>query len=159
MYTATSLWTIYPPSYLLSLCISIQPLAFAISQDLPSKEGSPAANGTHTSAPAAPAARPPACIHDSPGLRVWHRALGPVRLPKAAAYFSLAGRHLYDSPEAAAAAVLLIKLVKDALNEQAYLADIAGLQYGVSPPASAVHLSMLSMVASCADQICVRLPA
>lgn len=37
-----------------------------------------------------------------------------------------------DSPVSAAALHLLLKLVRDSLNEQTYLADLAGLQYEVS---------------------------
>ena len=74
----------------------------------------------------------PSVIHDAPGLRVWYRGLGAIRLPKAAAYFSIAGLHLESSPLHAAALHLLLKLVRESLNELAYLADLAGLQYEVS---------------------------
>ena len=39
---------------------------------------------------------------------------------------------MYDSPRAAAATHLLVKVLEDTLCETAYLADVAGLSYDVS---------------------------
>lgn len=39
--------------------------------------------------------------------------------------------HRYESPRAAALSHLLIKLLDDALCETAYLAEVAGLHYGI----------------------------
>lgn len=48
------------------------------------------------------------------------------RQPRAHCFVRLAGADPYSSPRAAAAAALWLRLVEDALNEDAYLADVAG---------------------------------
>jgi hypothetical protein len=53
------------------------------------------------------------------------------RLPKAVAYFAITSKAAYESPRAAAATHLVLKLAEDALCETAYLADVAGLTYDV----------------------------
>ena len=58
------------------------------------------------------------CFHRRPGLQ-------------AAAYFALAAPALQLSAQQAALAHLLLKLLEDALCEDAYLADLAGLSYQV----------------------------
>ena len=75
---------------------------------------------------------PPEMIYDEPGLRLWHKLDRQFQTPKAAAYFSLTSAAMYESPAAAAATHLLMKLLEDALCETAYLADVAGLSYDVS---------------------------
>lgn len=75
---------------------------------------------------------PPEMICDDPGLRLWHKLDRQFQTPKAAAYFCLTSAAMYESPAAAAATHLLMKLLEDALCETAYLADVAGLSYDVS---------------------------
>lgn len=75
---------------------------------------------------------PPQMICDEPGLRLWHKLDRQFQTPKAAAYFCLTSAAMYESPAAAAATHLLMKLLEDALCETAYLADVAGLSYDVS---------------------------
>lgn len=75
---------------------------------------------------------PPKMICDEPGLRLWHKLDRQFQTPKAAAYFCLTSAAMYDSPAAAAATHLLMKLLEDAQCETAYLADVAGLSYDVS---------------------------
>ena len=75
---------------------------------------------------------PPEMICDEPGLRLWHKLDRQFQTPKAAAYFCLTSAAMYESPAAAAATHLLMKLLEDALCETAYLADVAGLSYDVS---------------------------
>ena len=79
---------------------------------------------------------PPEMICDEPGLRLWHKLDRQFQTPKAAAYFCLTSAAMYDSPAAAAATHLLMKLLEDALCETAYLADVAGLSYDVSVDSS-----------------------
>lgn len=51
--------------------------------------------------------------------------------PRTNAYLRLFSATGYASPRAAALAHLLIKLLDDALCEVAYLAEVAGLHYGI----------------------------
>jgi secreted Zn-dependent insulinase-like peptidase len=74
---------------------------------------------------------PPEIILEEPGLRLWHKLDRTFRLPRAAAYFRLASPAAYAAPRAAAATHLLCKLLEDALCQEAYLADVAGLHYGL----------------------------
>ncbi|KAL3144870.1 hypothetical protein ABBQ38_001970 [Trebouxia sp. C0009 RCD-2024] len=80
---------------------------------------------------------PPEMILDDPGLRLWHKLDRHFQTPKAAAYFCLTSAAMYDSPAAAAATHLLMKLLEDALCETAYLADVAGLSYDMWPEGQA----------------------
>ena len=111
--------------------------AMQSSTDNPTKAAATAAAAAaaEEDSPASTGPQVPELIRDVAGLRVWHRGLGAIRLPKAAAYFSIAGWHMEESPLAVAGLHLLLKLVRDALCEDAYLADIAGLQYEVGGPA------------------------
>ncbi|KAL4440115.1 hypothetical protein ABPG75_003116 [Micractinium tetrahymenae] len=74
---------------------------------------------------------PPALLVDSPGLRVWHKLDSSFRQPRTNAYLRLFSAAGYASPRAAALSHLLIKLLDDALCETAYLAEVAGLHYGI----------------------------
>lgn len=67
------------------------------------------------------------------GLRLWHKLDRGFRTPRAFAAFQVASAAMYDSPKAAAALSLALKLLQDALNETTYMADLAGLHYDVSP--------------------------
>ena len=53
------------------------------------QQAEPRQSPAETSPPAFPV--PPSLVLDAPGLRVWHRGLGAIHLPKAAAYFTIAG--------------------------------------------------------------------
>ncbi|EFN52789.1 hypothetical protein CHLNCDRAFT_138430 [Chlorella variabilis] len=104
-----------------------------------------AANGQQQLGPAASAAEPggglapdlavfpspPALLLDEPGLLVWHKLDASFRQPRTNAYLRLFSAAGYASPRAAALSHLLIKLLEDALCETAYLAEVAGLHYGI----------------------------
>ena len=86
---------------------------------------------------------PPDLLCNVPGLRVWHKLDRHFETPKAAAYFLLTSAAMYDSPRAAAATHLLVKVLEDTLCETAYLADVAGLSYDVRILLTDVsHMSM-----------------
>jgi secreted Zn-dependent insulinase-like peptidase len=74
---------------------------------------------------------PPSLLLDAPGLRVWHKLDSAFRQPRTNAYLRLFSAAGYASPRAAALSNLLIKLLEDALCETAYLAEVAGLHYGI----------------------------
>eukprot|EP00873_Tetraselmis_striata_P042477 jgi/Tetstr1/462741/TSEL_000701.t1 len=71
----------------------------------------------------------PSLLADEPGLRVWHKMDTAFRVPKASAYFLLSTPASYSSPLASVKAYLAVKLLEEALNEVAYLADSAELSY------------------------------
>lgn len=80
-----------------------------------------------------PLVDPPLLIADAPGLQVWHKVDTTFETPKAVAYLAITSTAAYASARAAAATHLTLKLLEDALCETAYLADVAGLAYDVSP--------------------------
>lgn len=73
------------------------------------------------------------CLYVAAGIRMWHKLDSRFAQPRVHAYFRISSSHGYTSPRAAALTHLYLKLVEDALNEDAYLADVAGLHYGLSP--------------------------
>lgn len=74
---------------------------------------------------------PPNVIVDEPGLRVWHKIDYTFCLPRINSYWKLVSPFAYDTPQHAALAHLLLKLLEDALCETTYLAEVAGLHYNI----------------------------
>ncbi|GLI60577.1 hypothetical protein VaNZ11_002737, partial [Volvox africanus] len=80
-----------------------------------------------------PLATPPVMLLDRPGLRLWHKLDTTFRTPRAAVHWRLFSPAGHTSARAAACSHLSLKLVEEALREDAYLADVAGLHYQTSP--------------------------
>ncbi|KAG2444954.1 hypothetical protein HXX76_001690 [Chlamydomonas incerta] len=78
-------------------------------------------------------ATPPQLLLDRPGLRLWHKLDRHFRTPRAAVHWRLFSPAGHVSAAAAAAGHLALKLLEEALREDAYLADVAGLHYHTSP--------------------------
>ncbi len=64
---------------------------------------------------------------------MWHKLDSTFEVPKAVAYINITSKAAYESPRAAAATHLAMKLLEDTLCETTYLADVAGLGYDVRP--------------------------
>eukprot|EP00798_Chlamydomonas_sp_ICE-L_P021126 gene21126-28013_t len=64
---------------------------------------------------------------------LWATSWDGPSAPRANVFFRLASDAWHTSPQASALTHLMVKLVDDALNEDAYLADVACLAYGISP--------------------------
>ena len=90
----------------------------------------------HTPADA-PLCPPPSLLINETGLRVWHKQDTHFRVPRAAAYFSVAPLDAHATPAAAAVQHTLMRLWDDALCATAYLADVAGLAVDGWPEGSA----------------------
>lgn len=109
----------------------------------------PAVAAAAASAPlsaVAPLCRPPSLLVDEPGLRLWHKLDASFRVPKASLHahftpavpFSEIGSNGSGSGALGPAAVhLCSRLLDDALCEEAYLADVAGLSVDAWPEGSA----------------------
>ncbi|GFR39667.1 hypothetical protein Agub_g138, partial [Astrephomene gubernaculifera] len=78
-------------------------------------------------------ASPPQLLLDIPGLRLWHKLDTTFRTPRAAVHWRLFSPAGHTDPRVAAASHLTLKLLEEALREDAYLADVAGLHYATSP--------------------------
>lgn len=63
---------------------------------------------------------------------MWHKLDSTFGMPKAVAYINITSEAAYESPRAAAATHLVLKLLEDTLCETTYLADVAGLGCDVS---------------------------
>ena len=117
------------------------------------EERAAAASAASASAAAAPPitplCRPPSLLLDEPGLRLWHKLDASFRVPKASlhAHFTPAvpfsefgdggGSGSLNGALGPAAAHLCSRLLDDALCEEAYLADVAGLSVDAWPEGGA----------------------
>ncbi|BFZ54324.1 metalloprotease [Savitreella phatthalungensis] len=72
--------------------------------------------------------------------RLWHKKDDTFWLPKANVLVQMRVPASSTSPKTAVMAKLFIELLKDALNEYAYPADIAGLQYDLERTATGFNL-------------------
>jgi insulysin len=77
----------------------------------------------------------PELLDEQAGYRLWHLQDTVFRAPKASIHLQLLAPMANDSPRHAALSALHARLVSDALNEYAYPATLAGLQYSVTPSA------------------------
>ncbi|XP_052772336.1 insulin-degrading enzyme-like [Mya arenaria] len=84
----------------------------------------------------------PRMIKDSGMARLWFKQDNTFKLPKAFANFELTSPLAYLDPLHANMAVMFVQLFKDALNEYAYNAEIAGLKYNFNSTAYGVALSV-----------------
>jgi nardilysin len=64
---------------------------------------------------------------------VWHKIDRRFNTPRAALFLRLSSPLWSSSPATAALTHLLLKMAEDCLAEEAYLADVAGLHYDMSP--------------------------
>ncbi|KXZ55212.1 hypothetical protein GPECTOR_3g355 [Gonium pectorale] len=78
-------------------------------------------------------ATPPHMLLDRPGLRLWHKLDRTFRTPRAAVHWRLYSPAGHTDPRVAATGHLCLRLLEEALREDAYLADVAGLHYHTSP--------------------------
>ncbi|WFD42936.1 insulysin [Malassezia psittaci] len=77
-----------------------------------------------------PAERPQ-LIQNTPTLRAWHKQDDRFFLPKADVVLLLRTPRVNLSPRTAVLSRVMVELVKDALSEYSYDAEVAGLQYNV----------------------------
>ena len=71
----------------------------------------------------------PTILEESPKLRMWHKQDDLFAIPKAYAYFRIRVKEAFASPAAIVRTSLYLELVRDSLQERAYQASIAGLDY------------------------------
>jgi len=103
--------------------------------------GGAAADGTAPAPPAPPLSTlaaaclcaPPALLLDEHGLRVWHKQDSSFRVPRAVVRAAVSPAGADASPSAAATLHASIRLLEDALCEEAYLAEVAGLSWAAWP--------------------------
>jgi secreted Zn-dependent insulinase-like peptidase len=84
----------------------------------------------------------PRVLAQSPGYRLWHFQDPDFRAPRASLYFQLLSPGAGDSARDAALASLFSSLVEDSMNEFAYPATLAGLQYDVSPTSRGIVVKL-----------------
>lgn len=82
-------------------------------------------------------AKRPLLIKHTNMTRVWHKKDDTFWVPKANVLILFRSPLIGQSPETAVMTKLFIELLKDSLNEFAYNADIAGLQYAIDPTVGA----------------------
>jgi len=70
----------------------------------------------------------PSVIHESAGLRVWHKLDARHRTPRATFFLAIDTLLDKEDPHLAVVMMLFTRLVEDKLQEVMYMADLAGLQ-------------------------------
>ncbi|KAA1469392.1 hypothetical protein DENSPDRAFT_835009 [Dentipellis sp. KUC8613] len=74
----------------------------------------------------------PHLIRQTPSSTLWHKKDDRFWIPRAHALLDIRTPYASSTPEAAVLTRLFVNLVNDALNEYAYAADLAGLNYNLT---------------------------
>ncbi|UZJ57142.1 hypothetical protein CBS101457_006462 [Exobasidium rhododendri] len=88
-----------------------------------------------------PTKRPVLASH-SPLSRLWHKKDDRFFLPKANIFFALKSPLVDVTPNNAVKCRILVELIKDALTEYSYDAELAGLGYNIESQSNAIGLSV-----------------
>ncbi|XP_074502935.1 insulin-degrading enzyme isoform X2 [Sebastes fasciatus] len=84
----------------------------------------------------------PTLIKDTAMSKVWFKQDDKFFLPKACLNFEFFSRYIYTDPLHCNMTYLLLRLLKDDLNEYSYAARLAGLGYGIASGMNAILLSV-----------------
>ncbi|GJJ71266.1 insulysin [Entomortierella parvispora] len=84
----------------------------------------------------------PVLLKHTPLTRIWHKKDDVFWVPKVNMYFQLKSPLSYSSPSNNVKTQLYVNLLKDALNEYSYDADLAGLSYGLETTVEGMILSV-----------------
>ncbi|KAG0046086.1 Insulinase (Peptidase M16) [Gryganskiella cystojenkinii] len=84
----------------------------------------------------------PVLLKHTPLTRIWHKKDDIFWVPKVNMYFQLKSPLSYSSPSNNVKTQLYVNLLKDALNEYSYDADLAGLSYGLETTVEGMILSV-----------------
>ena len=121
--------------------------ALAAAADRTEPLGLPAPNvflpdrvATKTVAAGAPSR--PVALAEQPGYRLWHLQDAEFPGPKASLYLQVLSTRANATARDAALASLFALLVEDDLNEFAYPATLAGLQYDISPSSRGLSVKL-----------------
>ncbi|XP_045516771.1 insulin-degrading enzyme isoform X1 [Pieris brassicae] len=83
----------------------------------------------------------PLIVKDTPLMRVWYKRDDEFRLPKAFITLEFASPLLYSSPTAAGLAALWAALLRDALQQELYAAELASLRWGVANAKRSINVT------------------
>ncbi|KAG0345812.1 Insulinase (Peptidase M16) [Podila humilis] len=95
-------------------------------------------NKVHTTTPLTT----PVLLKHTPLARIWHKKDDVFWVPKVSMYFQLKSPLSYSSPSNNVKTQLYVNLLKDALNEYSYDADLAGLSYSLDTTVDGMILSV-----------------
>ncbi|KAI1314496.1 Insulinase (Peptidase M16) [Mortierella claussenii] len=84
----------------------------------------------------------PVLLKHTPLTRIWHKKDDVFWVPKVNMYFQLKSPLAYSSPSNNVKTQLYVNLLKDALNEYSYDADLAGLSYSLDTTVEGMILSV-----------------
>ncbi|KAB2825365.1 insulinase family protein [Aliivibrio finisterrensis] len=73
----------------------------------------------------------PMLIEDLPGFRLWHKQEEEFRVPKGMVYIAIDSPHSISDPRKIVKTRLCVEMLMDALSEQTYQAEIAGMGYNL----------------------------
>ncbi|KAJ7532538.1 hypothetical protein O6H91_13G008200 [Diphasiastrum complanatum] len=84
----------------------------------------------------------PFLLVEDPALKVWYKLDQAFKTPRANVYLLLTCKSAQESVKAAVSSELFIKLVRDALNETLYLANVAKLESSISVSGDKLELKL-----------------
>ncbi|OCH24486.1 peptidase M16 [Aliivibrio fischeri] len=73
----------------------------------------------------------PTLLEDLPGFRLWHKQEEEFRVPKGMVYIAIDSPHAISDPRKIVKTRLCVEMLMDALSEQTYQAEIAGMGYNL----------------------------
>lgn len=106
------------------------------------------------------ASQVPSLVHDSARLKVWHKQDTTFKMPKGYINICLTSPLALNCPDNACKNRMLVNMFKDALNEYAYDATLAGISFNVSSTAYGIDISVSGYhekLPTFLDVVCKRL--
>lgn len=73
----------------------------------------------------------PILVEDLPGFRLWHKQEEEFHVPKGMVYIAIDSPHSISDPRKIVKTRLCVEMLMDALSEQTYQAEIAGMGYNL----------------------------
>lgn len=101
-----------------------------------------AARATQEKKEAAKPSKRPVLVRNDPLARVWHKKDDQFFMPKANIFLLLRTPLIDATPSNAVKSRLLVELIKDALTEYSYDAELAGLAYNIEAQADGIGFSL-----------------
>ncbi|XP_077297857.1 insulin-degrading enzyme-like isoform X2 [Arctopsyche grandis] len=84
----------------------------------------------------------PTIVYDTPLMRVWYKQDNEFFLPKMNTFFEFVSPIAYSDPLNCSLNTLFVSLLQDSLNEYAYAAELAGINYNIHNTRAGLSIQM-----------------
>lgn len=84
----------------------------------------------------------PRILQDLPGFRLWHKQEHDFRVPKGLVYIAIDSPHAVSTPRKIVKTRLCVEMLLDALSQETYQAEIAGMNYNLYAHQGGVTLQL-----------------